>query len=430
MTAVPRIDGDDGMAQVPPAVWQVNDLLSSDDADPSEVHARLLALSDDDLAHYGLRSYRMNLMALLGGHMAPDAVLRLAREAAISKLWFGWEYHHHYLSKLDVVPPPPRLQRLPVDAVKGLLAQGRGAIIATFHLGYMRDIPSDLAHAGIPIMVPLARDAYGNYESARLDRPDAALWKCFRHVCVEEAAGSLALARHLARGGCVLSTIDGNTGLDGPRGGDRRSIVNMLGTEARVKNGLIAMAARFGAPIIPVVATTVDGERVCHVFPVADPGRPLTGDEANDFVEGTVRSLYQVLAETLLHAAGDWCGGDLFHQWRLPRGIDEEPLSVAEARLASVLDGHGRAALDLSRLMPLSSRGERVFVDVHSMKCYRLPEEEGEFADLLQDAGRGITRDWLNGLGTARRASVWRFLCVLASRRGLSLFDGVSLSAA
>lgn len=430
MTVVPRIDGDEGMARVPSAVWQVNDLLSSDEADPAEVHASLLALSDDDLAHYGLRSYRMNLMALLGGRMAPDTVLRLAREAAISKLWLGWEYHHHYLSRLDVAPPPPRLQRLPVDAVKDLLAHGRGAIIATFHLGYMRDIPSDLAHAGIPIMVPLARDAYGNYESARLDRPEAALWKCFRHVCVEEAAGSLALARHLARGGCVLSTIDGNTGLDGPRGGDRRSVVNMLGTEARVKNGLIAMAARFGAPIIPVVATTVDGERVCHVFPVADPGRPLAGDEATDFVEATVRGLYQVLAETLLHAAGEWCGGDLFHQWRLPRGTDDEPLSVAEARLASVLDGHGRAVLDLSRVMPLSTRGERVLVDVHSMKCYRLPEDEGEFADLLQDSGRGITRDWLDGLGTARRASVWRFLCLLASRGGLSLHHGVSLSAA
>lgn len=412
------------------AVERMNDLLSSDSADPAKVHERLCMLSDEDLSHYGLRSYRMNLMALLGRRKDAETIARLAREAAISKLWLGWEYHHYYLSRLQAEAGPAQLERLPVDVVTALLARGRGTVIATFHLGHMRHIPSDLAHAGIPIMVPLARDAYGNYESARLDRPDAALWRNFRHVCVEEPAGSLALARGLARGGCVLSTIDGNTGLDGPRGRDRRSVVEMLDTKARVKNGLVAMAARFGTPILPVIATTVDGRRVCHVFPVIDPGKPLAGDEAEVFVEASIRSLYRVLGETLLDSAAEWCGGDLFHQWRLPPDDACEAIPDAERWLQSVLERDGGVALDARRMMALSEQGERIFIDVHTMKCYRLPEHEGAFADLLQDAGRGVTREWLDALGDARRASVWHFLRLLASRGALVHGEEKVLSAA
>jgi hypothetical protein len=411
-----------------PAVRVLDELLSSDGADPQEVRQRLFALSDKDMVHYGVLSYRMNLMALLGGRLSPEAIARAARNAAISKMWLGWEYHHHYLLRLDATPPPAQLQRLPVDTVKSLLAQGRGVIIATFHLGHMRHIPSDLAHAGIPIMVPLARDAYGNYESARLNKPDAALWQYFRHVCVEEAAGSLSLARGLARGGCVLSAIDGNTGLDGSRGGDRRSIVTMLETKARVKNGLVAMAARFGVPILPVIATTVDGERICNTSPVIDPRMPLVGDQATGFVEETIGSLYNLFADALLQFPDEWCGADLFHQWRLPRAASDEPAQDVEQRLVDALERHGRASFDTCRMMLLSERGERVFVDVHTMKCYRLPVEQAELADMLQDPHRGIGLDWIDSLGEERRASVWRFLCLLASREALTVSHETSLS--
>jgi hypothetical protein len=81
-------------------------------------------------------------------------------------------------------------------------------------------------------------------------------------------------------------------------------------------------------------------------------------------------------------------------------------------------------------MMALSEQGERIFIDVHTMKCYRLPEHEGAFADLLQDAGRGVTREWLDALGDARRASVWHFLRLLASRGALVHGEEKVLSAA
>lgn len=403
-------------ASPPQPLDVLNKLLSSDDADPVALRERLDGLSDDELSHYGLRAYRMNLMALLGGRWSVDAIARTARQAALSKMWLGWEYHHSYLPRLSARPMRPQLHGLPFEAIRSLLAKGRGLVIASFHLGHMRHLPSDLAHAGIPVLVPLARDAYGNYESARQGNPEAALWRHFRPICVEDAGGTIALARGLARGACVISTIDGNTGTDGPRGGERRSIVTMLDTRVRVKNGLIAMAAKFGAPVLPLIATTVDGQRMCHSLPPMDPGRPLAGAEAERYVETTVGAMYAWLADCLLRFAHEWCGGDLFHQWRVPRAIAERPLAEVESRLLDDLRDGGRLLLDTGRVLPLPGQRDRVFVDVHTMRCCRFPEREAEFADMLLDPQRGVGLRWIESLGETRRSSVLRFLCLMASR--------------
>jgi|GEM_PF-3316544 hypothetical protein len=421
MTAVEAAIDATPAAPLSPALRVLEQLLSSDDAEPAEVHERLCALSDDELMHYGLRAYRMNLMALFGGRWSTEAIARAARQAAISKMWLGWEYHHHYLPRLTPEAPPAHLRRLPLDTIRSLLAEGRGLVVATFHLGHMRHLPSDIAHAGIPVLVPLARDAYGNYESARLANPGAAFWQTFRHVCVEENGGTLALARALAKGSCVFSSIDGNTGMDGPRGGDRRSLVNMLDTQVRVKNGVIAMAARFGAPILPIIAATTDGGRTCHVLPAIDPCAPLAGEASERFVETTVRALYAWFGESLLDFASEWCGGDLFHQWRVPRAVREKSLEEVEAQLLGELMEGARIQLDTTRAMPLPGDGNRLFVDVHTMKCYRLPEREADLTGLLLDPRRGVGLDWLDGLEEERRASVWRFLCLMASREILAV---------
>ncbi len=131
--------------------------LSDDTADPAQVSEAAHALDDQELLAFGLRAYRMNLLALLGERLPPATVRRAARAAAISKILGGWEYHHHYLPRLGVESPAARIQGMPLGWISDLLAEGRGLVIASFHLGHMRDIPSDLAHAGIPVRLPLAR---------------------------------------------------------------------------------------------------------------------------------------------------------------------------------------------------------------------------------------------------------------------------------
>ena len=202
-------------------VDRLNYLLGREGADKGEVLKAIHALSDAELVSFGLNAFRMNLLSLFGETWSREKIARTAREAAISKIWGGWEYHHHYLPRLTPVPDAPRLKNLPVDLVRDQLAKGRGLVIVSFHQGHMRYIASDLSLAGIPTCLPLARDSFNDYESARAANPDAALWKHFSFVNVEDRGGSLALARILAKGGCIFSTIDGNTGLDGPRGDER-----------------------------------------------------------------------------------------------------------------------------------------------------------------------------------------------------------------
>src|SRR5262245_23078271 len=170
-------------------------------------------------------------------------------------------------------------------------------------------------------MMPLARDSFENYASARRHNPEAAVWAHLQFANVEESRGAIALAKHLARGGTAVATIDGNTGIDGVRGDERRATVGLLGCRARVKDGMIRMAARFGSPILPIIAPAIDGGRTCVASPLIDPGRPLTGPDADRFVQDALQECYDALGRALLVFPGEWSGGDLFHQWRIPEEV-------------------------------------------------------------------------------------------------------------
>jgi hypothetical protein len=413
-----------------PARRAVDHMLSTTSAVSEEVLERLHALSDEDLSHYGLRAYRMNLMALFGGRWSPRELAKKAREAAISKMWLGWEYHCRYLVQLRTVPESFQLRACPVDTIRDLLSAERGVVIASFHLGHMRHIPSDLAHAGIRVSMPLAEDSHANYESSRRGNPEAALWKNFDFINVEKRGGAIALARVLARGGCVFSTIDGNTGMDGSRGDDRRSIVSMLDTRVRVKNGLIAMAARFGTPVLPVIAVTEGGERVCRTLPVIDPGGALSGEVAARFVDSTLRTLYAWFADMLLEYGEEWCGGDLFHQWRVPEEGTQTPCEEVERQLTVALDQGASVQLDARRMLLLSDGDAPVYVDARTMKCYRFPAEERLLIDLLRDPSRGVDIDWFEHLETNRRARIWDFLCRMLAREVMTVRHGSAESVA
>lgn len=380
-----------------------------------ELLAAVRALSDAELMPFGLRAYRLNLLSLFGETWSRQRIMRTARAAAISKVVGGWEYHHDYLPGLTEAAAPAALADLPCDLVQEILARGRGLIVASFHLGPMRYLASDLAHAGIPTCVPLARDSHHDYQSARTANSKAALWKSLRIVNAEQPTGAIALAKTLAGGGCVMSTIDGNTGLDGPRGGQRRATVRILGTTARVKTGLFDMAARFGAPILVIIAHTANGRRSCRTAPVIDPGEALRGDAGARFVENAIQNAYAFFGEALRDHADEWCGGDLFHQWRLP--VDpprRDPVDV-ERSLQRDLAAGARLTVNHRRIVALGDGPETIWSDAVSGRCYKLPVDMAGLAERLTQPG-GADLDWLDTRPAAERARAWAFLCQLASR--------------
>lgn len=389
--------------------------LMAQPSDPAVVRAAMLALTDDELISFGLHAFRLNLTSLFGDTWPAERVARAARGATISKMWLGWEYHQHYLPSLTATPGVPRLIGCPIEQIRSLLAGGRGVLIVLFHHGYMRDIISDVAHAGIAIHIPLARDSYANYDSGRQRHPESALWAQLKYHNVEEARGSVALAKVLGRGGLVASTIDGNTGIDGPRGDDRRVTVNMLGCTARVKDGLVRMAARFGAAVLPIFARDVDGQKTCMALPVIDPGRPLAGSAADPFVHEVLETTYAALGQEIDGFADQWCGGDLFHQWRVPDVAAARDAVDVERDLRSELDRGACATINASRIVAISRSDEILWTDAKTLRCYRIPEDLAGAADRLS-SDAGLDQEWLDRQVEASRSRIWSFMCQLAAR--------------
>jgi hypothetical protein len=391
-------------------------LLARSDSSKSEVFELVHSLSDDELLSFGLRAYRLNLLSLFGQEWSSEKIARTARGAAISKILGGWEYNQHYLPRLTKEPDAPRLAGDLVQQVRALLERGRGVVAVSFHLGHMRYIPSELVHAGIKTHMPLANDSYNDYSTGRAANPNAAFWKLFNFVNVEARAGAIGLAKGLARGELVFSTIDGNTGADGVRGDDLRSTIDLLGSKCRVKNGMIAMAARFGSPVLPMVSHDVDGQRVCRMGPVHDPGGPLQGEASERFVEEAVQGAYTLLGETLRSHADEWCGGDLFHQWRLPDPTTKRPVEELERSLTEHMKTGGRVAMDTRRIVELPGDNDIVWTDARTGRCYKIPSTMTNLATRLADESQGVDQQWLDRHPSDERSKMWSLICQLASR--------------
>lgn len=406
-------------------VTRLEQLLARRDISLHELQAGVERASDAELMPYGLRAYRLNLLSLFGSSWSRDSIFATARRAAISKILGGWEHHHYYLPRLRAIADKSQLYNVPIEPVRDLLGRGRGLIVMSFHLGHMRQIATDLAHAGIAVAGPLAADAFSNYSTARLANPQAALWRHLRPVNVEERSGSFALARTLAGGGCIFSAIDGNTGLDGPLGDQRRTTVRLLEATAKVKTGLFDMAARFGSPILVVVAYTEQGQRVCRTAPVIDPEAPLMGGESKRFVESATAAAYAFFGAILTEHADEWCGGDLFHQWKIPYSAPPADLLVVERYLASRLADGGSLFADHRRILSLDDSNNLVWSDAVSGKCFRLPQDMASAAQRLLTPGAGIDARWLSQCSNAERSRTWRILCELASRKAIAVRDDV-----
>lgn len=424
MNAIPNFSAGNGSRESGRSrLARLERMLAGECGDRREVSDTLHALSDSELMQFGLRAYHMNLLSLFGETWSHDKIAGTARAATIAKIVGGWEYHHHYLPGLTPSADALQFRELPLDLIRDILARGRGLAIATFHLGPMRYLASDMAHAGIPVCLPLANDAFGNYHSAQAANPHAAVWKGLRFVNVEEHNGALVLAKTLAARGCVISTIDGNTGLDGPRGDQRRTVVRILGSTARVKIGLLTMAARFGSPILVIIARTRGEQRLCLTGPVIDPGRPLRGDEGEAFAAAAAQSAYSFFAAALPEQAAEWSGGDHFHQWRVPVSLPPSDPADVERRLDRSLGAGGRLAINRRRIVPLNGGGDTIWSDALSGKCYRLPADMTGLAEQLSARG-GVGFDWLDRHPGPERSRMWAFMCQLAARDAILVTEG------
>lgn len=408
---------------------RVRYLLAADRATEHEVLRSLAQLTDAELMTFGLSAYQMNLLSLFGDAWSSEKIRRTAREAAINKLWLGWEYFHHYLPRLTP-SSKPRLKRFPLRLISQLLERGRGLVVATFHQGHYRYIASDLAIAGIPTCVLLDRDSLRSFEGARKSCPPGTFAAAPRAAIAEDVRSCVDLSKTLAGGGCVHAMLDGNTGLDGPRGSSHRTEVEILGCIAQVKNGLIKLAAHHGSPILPVFAHTIGDEKTCHTGSLLDPGQRLSGADAAAFAEQAMRVLYRHFTENVLTFASEWSGCDHFHLWRKPDVSAHMSIQEVEQRLARDLAAGSRVTINEQRIIvELSRDNDLVWTDVKTMRCYKLPSEMLELVRRLSAGEEGVDADWLAKQEDAQRSRMWRFMLQLALREAICSHDSTASAA-
>ena len=176
------------------------------------------------------------------------------------------------------------------------------------------------------------------------------------------------------------------------------------------------MAARFGSPILPMVTHTLNDEPICEMAPIIDPGQPLSGEEARIFVADAVQDAYTLLGRELSSFAGEWCGGDLFHQWRVPSSQTSRQIEEVERTLMQDLELGGRVRINANRILELPSDRDMVWTDVMTGRCYKLPIEMTELVDRLSADSGGVDLDWLNRQNDVERSRIWGVICQLASR--------------
>lgn len=396
---------------------RVRYLLSTGKSPKDEVVKSLALLTDAELMSFGFSAYRMNMLALFGSDWSGEKIRKTAREATLNKLWLGWEYFHHYLPRLTSTSGELQLGNFPIQLIRRQLARGRGLVVATFHIGHYRYIASDLAIAGIPTCILLDRSSVRGFEGARSTVAHGAFRAPLRAVVAEEIRSCIELSKTLSNGGCVHAMLDGNTGLDGRRGDSHRTEVAVLGCVARVKTGLIKIAACCGTPILPIFAHTSDGEKVCHAGPVIDPVRPLSAEQATAFAHHAIHELYRHFSDNVQSFPGEWSGCDHFHLWRKPDEPTKQALRDVEQRLMRDLEAGGRATINVDRIIvELSRQDDLVWTDVRTMRCYKLPSEMLEMAQKLSVGEGGIDAGWLAQHEDFKRARMWQFMLQLASR--------------
>jgi len=153
------------------------------------------------------------------------------------------------------------------EAVDRALAGGRGAIVASAHLGNFELGGRVLAarYRLLDVVKPLRNRRFDRWLQAQRRRHGIGT------VTVDGAAP--AVLAHLRAGGLVSLLLDQDAGAGGVR-------IPFLGREASAWPGAARISLQTGCPVIPMgIIRRPDGSHVLHVGPALSPaGR--TGDEA------------------------------------------------------------------------------------------------------------------------------------------------------
>jgi len=240
----------------------------------------------------------------------------------------------------------------------------------------------------------------------------------------------MSLGRPLAAGEIILAYVDGNTGQDGPLGGESRTEVSFLGYPIRIKNGVARLAARFACPILPVLAPRRGGAGHFVAGPIIEPPGRLRGAAQERFAERALQRIYGFFEKHVLESPEQWESACFFHRWRAGAQVAASVAPSAgdlRRELERLLEGGGVLRVNRQRIVEIGRGGETLWTDARTLNAYRPPAAEAPLFARLAAAGPGVDRAWLAERPTAAaKQKALAMLSHLLARQAITVAGAAS----
>lgn len=172
------------------------------------------------------------------------------------------------------------------------LAQGRGVVALSGHLGNWEMLGAALAGRGFPIHV-MAKPTFDRRSDRMLND-----WRRANGVRVIRPEGGLRRAVRVLRGGGVLGVL-----VDQDAGG-ASVFVDFFGRPARTRRAPFQLARRLGAPLVPMVVTLGPDGR--HRVEIGEPIAPSPPADAEAALKADVAAWHAFLERAIRRAPEQW----------------------------------------------------------------------------------------------------------------------------
>lgn len=206
------------------------------------------------------------------------------------------------------------------------LAQDRGALIVTCHLGSLANL--------LPILLALEESLLKGKELLATNIRPAMLENFLRQRVAEASQATSArvgevpvnlrrlsartLLSSLRRGGVVITSADGDLYSRGTRRRATNLEVPLLGTRIRVGAGTAWLALRAGVPVLPAVVLRGARPRLRLVFD--EPIEPGELGEGESAIQDLTGRIFERLERHIVHHPEQWLFWDRLHRLRTPSG--------------------------------------------------------------------------------------------------------------
>ena len=262
-----------------------------------------------------------------------------------------------------------------LERLRECLADGRGAVVCSLHVGAYRRVFDELVRRGFDVTLiadrnvaatlkrdTLARLAARGAGAERLARVEAGL-----EVVDAEQPGAVRRAfEALDSNRLVLVYLDGNTGAAMPGGEDGGAAgdpaVEFFGRRVALPAGACRIAWLKRVPIVPLFASWE--RRLRPSFRCLPPLRPAPGQSLAGFCDAALQELVSLCEREVRRRPAQFEHWVYLHRWRWLPGEAASTDGLERARREiGAAGGRVRYGLDPGRVLLVAMGGRQVLVD-------------------------------------------------------------------